>query len=77
MYKRQAEHGTERWIILRIQVIWKNYFVQDTGDHPVSYTHLKNIRTLEELNRLWAVYLEEYYHKQKHAGIADVYKRQV
>ena len=30
---KPAEHGTERWIILRIQVIWKNYFVQDTGDH--------------------------------------------
>ena len=29
---KPAEHGTERWIILRIQVIWKNYFVQDTGD---------------------------------------------
>ena len=35
---------------------------------------LKNIRTLEELNRLWAVYLEEYYHKQKHAGIAEYYE---
>ena len=37
-------------------------------------TYLQNIRTLEELNRLWAVYLEEYYHKQKHAGIAEYYE---
>ena len=35
---------------------------------------LKNIRTLEELNRLWTVYLDEYYHKQKHAGIAEYYE---
>ncbi len=29
---------------------------------------------MEELNRLWAVYLEEYYHKRKHAGIAEYYE---
>ena len=36
-------------------------------DDFIRESKLKNIRTLEELNRLWAVYLEEYYHKQKHA----------
>ena len=35
---------------------------------------LKNIRTLEELNRLWAIYLDEYYHKKKHDGIANTMK---
>ena len=32
-------------------------------DDFIRESKLKNIRTLEELNRLWAVYLEEYYHK--------------
>ena len=44
-------------------------------DDFIRESKLKNIRTLEELNRLWAVYLEEYYHKQKHAGIAEYYER--
>ena len=35
---------------------------------------LKNVRTLEELNRLWTVYLDEYYHKKKHEGIAEYYE---
>ena len=35
---------------------------------------LKNIKTLEELNRLWAIYLDEYYHKKKHDGIAEYYE---
>ena len=43
-------------------------------DDFIRESKLKNIRTLEELNRLWAVYLEEYYHKQKHAGIAEYYE---
>ncbi len=34
----------------------------------------KKVHTLEELNRLWAIYLEEYYHKQAHSGIAEYYK---
>lgn len=32
------------------------------------------IRTLEELNRYWEIYLEEYYHNTAHAGIAEYYK---
>lgn len=43
-------------------------------DDFIRESKLKNIRTMEELNRLWAVYLEEYYHKQKHAGIAEYYE---
>ena len=35
---------------------------------------LKNIRSLEELNRLWTVFLEEYYHKKPHEGIAEYYE---
>ena len=34
----------------------------------------KKIRTLEELNRLWAVFLDEYYHKKPHEGIAEYYR---
>ena len=34
---------------------------------------LKKVRTLEELNALWSVYLDEYYHKDSHAGIAEYY----
>ena len=43
-------------------------------DTFIRESKLKEIRTLEELNRLWTVYLEEYYHKQKHAGIAEYYE---
>lgn len=35
---------------------------------------LKDIRTLEELNRLWAIFLEEYYHKKPHKGISEYYE---
>ena len=43
-------------------------------DDFIRESKLKNIRTLEELNRLWAIYLDEYYHKRKHAGIAEYYE---
>lgn len=43
-------------------------------DDSIRESKLKNIRTLEELNRLWTVYLDEYYHKQKHVGIAEYYE---
>lgn len=33
----------------------------------------KKIKTLEELNRLWAIYLDEYYHKKPHSGISEYY----
>src|SRR5699024_9921670 len=32
---------------------------------------LKNIKTLEELNRLWAVFLDAYYHQKPHEGISE------
>ena len=43
-------------------------------DDFIRESKLKNIRTLEELNRFRAVYMEEYYHKQKHAGIVEYYE---
>ncbi len=43
-------------------------------DAFIRESKLKNIRTLEELNRLWAIYLDEYYHKKKHDGIAEYYE---
>ena len=44
------------------------------ADDFIRESKLKNIRTMEELNRLWTVYLDEYYHKQKHSGIAEYYE---
>ena len=44
------------------------------ADDFIRESKLKNIRTLEELNSLWTVYLDEYYHKQKHSGIAEYYE---
>jgi len=35
---------------------------------------LKKIKTLEELNRLWSVFLDEYYHRKAHEGIAEYYE---
>lgn len=35
---------------------------------------LKDVKSLEELNRLWAIFLEEYYHKKAHAGIREYYE---
>ena len=34
----------------------------------------KKIRTLEELNRYWTIFLEEYYQKDPHHGIAEYYE---
>ena len=33
----------------------------------------KKIKTLEELNRLWTIFLDEYYHKKPHEGISEYY----
>lgn len=35
---------------------------------------LKNVTSLEELNRLWTIFLEEYYNKKPHAGIREYYE---
>ena len=36
----------------------------------------KQTRTLEELNRLWHLWVEEYYHNKPHSGIAEYYRSQ-
>lgn len=43
-------------------------------DAFIRESRLKQPRTLEELNRLWEIYLEEYYHKRPHDGIAEYYR---
>ena len=35
---------------------------------------LKPVRSLDELNHWWTLYLEEYYHKDPHEGIAEYYR---
>lgn len=35
---------------------------------------IHKIKTLEELNRYWSIYLEEYYHKDAHDGIREYYE---
>ena len=35
---------------------------------------LKKITSLEELNRLWTIFLEEYYNKKPHSGIREYYE---
>lgn len=47
--------------------------------HQVADAYLREakvhkIRTLEELNRHWSNYLEEYYHKTAHDGIREYYE---
>ena len=37
-------------------------------------TKAKKVKTLEELNRLWGIFLDEYYHKKPHEGIAEYYR---
>lgn len=37
---------------------------------------LKNVKTLDQLNALWSLYLEEYYHRKAHSGIAEYYQNQ-
>ena len=43
-------------------------------DDFIRESKLKKIKTLDELNRLWEIYLKEYYHKKKHRGIAEYYE---
>lgn len=43
-------------------------------DNYLAEAKAKKIKTLEELNRYWAIYLEEYYQKTPHAGIAQYYE---
>ena len=43
-------------------------------DSYLAEAKAKKIRTLEELNYYWHIYLEEYYHKRPHEGIKEYYE---
>lgn len=43
-------------------------------DRFLAEAKLKRVKTLEELNHLWEVYLEESYHDLPHSGIAEYYE---
>ena len=43
-------------------------------DDYLNEAKAKKVKTLEELNRLWALYLDEYYHKDPHDGIKKYYE---
>lgn len=43
-------------------------------DDFIAEARAKKISTLEELNRYWTYYLEEYYQKQPHEGIREYYE---
>ena len=43
-------------------------------DSFLAESKAKKIKTLEDLNRYWAIYLDEYYHKDPHDGIAAYYE---
>ena len=45
-------------------------------DDFIEEAKAKKIKTLEELNRYWTIYLDEYYHKKPHEGIAEYYESQ-
>lgn len=44
------------------------------ADDFIAEAKAKKIDTLKELNRYWKYFLEEYYQKRAHAGIAEYYK---
>lgn len=43
-------------------------------DSYLDEARAKKIKTLEELNEYWQIFLEEYYHKEPHNGIREYYK---
>ena len=43
-------------------------------DSYIREAKLKKIRTLEDLNHYWTIYLEEYYHNRPHDGIREYYE---
>jgi hypothetical protein len=45
-----------------------------TVDGFLEELKLKNIRSLEELNSYWQVWVEEYYHNKPHEGIREYYE---
>ena len=44
------------------------------ADTFIAEVKLKQIMDIAELNRLWAIFIEEYYHKKPHEGIAEYYR---
>lgn len=45
-----------------------------TVDGFLEEVKLKNVKTLEELNSYWKVWVEEYYHNKPHDGIREYYE---
>lgn len=43
-------------------------------DAYLSEAKARKIKSLEELNRLWSIFLDEYYHKKPHEGISEYYR---
>lgn len=43
-------------------------------DDFIAEAKAKKIRTLDELNRYWTIYLDEYYSKKPHNGIREYYE---
>ncbi len=43
-------------------------------DDFIRESKLKKVHTLEELNRLWQIFVDEYYHQKPHAGISEYYE---
>ena len=43
-------------------------------DDFIAEAKAKKIRTLEDLNHYWKIYLEEYYHNRAHEGIREYYQ---
>jgi len=44
------------------------------ADSFIAEIKLKKVMDIAELNRLWAVFIDEYYHKNSHEGIAEYYR---
>lgn len=42
-------------------------------DDFIAEAKAKKIRTLDELNHYWKIFLEEYYHNKAHEGIREYY----
>ena len=43
-------------------------------DDFIRESKLKGIKSLDELNRLWEIFADEYYHKKSHEGISEYYE---
>ena len=52
---------------------WKIEKFHQVVDDFIAESKAKKIRTLEELNYYWKIYLDEYYHNRAHEGIREYY----